>query len=852
MPIRLSAIYAKLVLDNPRAVLVTVAFVVIFFAAFAPRFRLDASADSLVLENDQDLRYYRGIRARYGSDDYLIVTYTPDGDMFAEHALDDLRELRDGLASIDGVASVTSILDVPLIRSPPRPLTEMDAEPMTLDSPGVDTAAARRELVESPLYSNRLISTDGGTTGIRVDFEQDETYQRLLEEREALRELTLTRDLDPEEQARLDAVSDEFAQYSAAMLDRQERQIADVREILAEHTDRAELHLGGVPMIVADSISFIRRDMIVFGSAVMALLVIILGAAFRKLRWVFLPVTTCVATGLTVVGLLGLLDWRVTIVSSNFMSLLLILTLSLTLHLIVRYRELHSLHKDAGSRELVESTVASKFVPCLYTALTTMIAFGSLVVSDIRPVIDFGWMMVIGLIIAFLMAFTLFPAGMLMLPTEKPISRRDFTARITSSCAGLVRNHPRGVILVFSILALAGIAGMTRLTVENRFIDYYRESTEIFRGMERIDQELGGTTPLDVVVDAPSGEPEEATEPEEFELPEEFREDSAESGITGRSFWLNSRRIPEVYRIHDYLDGLTETGKVVSVATAMRILGQVDSDILRDDFLLSVVYRRLSPEVKEALFDPYMSEDGDQLRFAVRVFESDPDLHRTELIDTIRNDLVENFDLARDQVNLTGMLVLYNNMLLSLYRSQILTLSAVFFAIMLMFMVLFRSLKIAVLATISNALAAVYVLGLMGWLGIPLDLMTITIAAITVGIGVDDTIHYVHRFREEIASDNDFPAAVARSHGSIGRAMYYTTVTIVLGFSVLTLSNFVPTIYFGVLTGIAMVAALAADLTLLPVLLMVFRAGAGPLTKVARSRGNGAGPGRREAAASGG
>ena len=824
---RLSAIYAKLVLDNPRAVLATVAIVVVLFAAFTPRFRLDASADSLVLENDEDLRYYRGIRARYGSDDYLIVTYTPDGDMFAGHTLNDLRELRDGLAAVDGVASVTSILDVPLIRSPPRPLTEMDAEPMTLESPGVDRAAARRELVQSPLYSDRLISGDGGTTGIRADFEQDETYQRLLEEREALRERTLTRDLDSEEQARLEAVSDEFAQYSAAMLDRQERLIADVRAVLAEHEDKAELHLGGVPMIVADSISFIRRDMIIFGSAVMALLVVILGVAFRKLRWVFLPMATCVATGLTIVGLLGLLDWRVTIVSSNFISLLLILTLSLTLHLIVRYRELHSLDKDAGLRELVESTVTSKFVPCLYTALTTMIAFGSLVVSDIRPVIDFGWMMVIGLIIAFVMAFTLFPACMLMLATEQPISRRDFTARITSSCAGLVRHHPRGVILVFSILALAGVAGMTRLTVENRFIDYYRESTEIFRGMERIDQELGGTTPLDVIVDTPPREPGEAPEAEEFELPKEFLEDSGESGITGRSFWLNGRRIPEVYRIHDYLDSLSETGKVVSIATAMRILGQVDSEILRDDFLLSVVYRRLSPEIKGTLFDPYMSGDGDQLRFAVRVFESDPDLHRTELIDTIRRDLVKNFDLVPQQVNLTGMLVLYNNMLLSLYRSQILTLSAVFFAIMLMFIVLFRSLKIAVLATISNAVAAVYVLGLMGWLGIPLDLMTITIAAITVGIGVDDTIHYVHRFREEIARDNDFPAAVARSHGSIGRAMYYTTVTVVLGFSVLTLSNFVPTIYFGVLTGIAMVAALAADLTLLPVLLMVFRAGAG-------------------------
>jgi predicted RND superfamily exporter protein len=824
MPNRMSATYERLALRRPWVTLVSVAVVVAALGMFLPRFRLDASADSLVLENDQALKYYRGIRARYGSDDYLIVTYTPAADLFGEQTLGDLRRLRDELAAVPGVAAVTSILDVPLIRSPPRPLTEMAAETMTLDSKGVDRALARGELLTSPLYRDRLVGGEGRTTAIRVDMVQDETYTRLLGERETLREMMLSGNLSQDLQDRLDRVSREFDDYSSVALDREEREIAAIRDVLARHTDTAELHLGGVPMIVTDSITYIRHDMQVFGIAVLVFLIVILGAAFRKPRWVVLPMLTCFATGVVVIGLLGLLGWRVTVVSSNFLSLLLILTLSLTLHLIVRYRELHALTPDASRGQLVMGTVQSKLVPCLYTALTTMIAFGSLVVSDIRPVIDFGWMMTLGLAVGFLMAFSLFPAGMMLLEPGEPRSRRDLTARITSFCARLVQDRPFAIIATFAALTVVGVAGMTRLAVENRFIDYYRQSTEIYRGMEIIDRELGGTTPLDVILDAPDEPVIPEPEVRDNDLPDEFLEDPEESGITARSYWLNSHRLPEIYRIHDYLESLSETGKVVSVASGMRVLEMVNPEVSQNDFLLSVVFRRLSPEVRQALFDPYLSADGDQLRFAIRVFESDPGLKRAVLLEEMRSALTGDFGLAPEQVHLTGMMVLYNNMLLSLYRSQILTLGAVFLMVMLMFLVLFRSVRIAVLATASNAVAAVYVLGLMGWLGIPLDLMTITIAAITVGIGVDDTIHYLHRFRTEFAKDHDYKAAIARSHGSIGRAMYYTTVTIVLGFSILALSNFVPTMYFGVLTGLAMLAALAADLTLMPVLLRWCRA----------------------------
>jgi hypothetical protein len=531
-------------------------------------------------------------------------------------------------------------------------------------------------------------------------------------------------------------------------------------------------------------------------------------------------------------GLLGLLGWRVTVVSSNFVALLLILCLAMTLHIIVRYRETHERKPYADQFTLVRETISSVVMPCAYTALTTMVAFGSLLVSGIRPVIDFGWIMAIGIVVAFVFCFTLFPAALMLMKPGRPGSRNDRTAAITHFFASLVRRRSAAIVIGFSLLALAGLAGVMRLTVESRFIDYYKQSTEIYRGMELIDRKLGGTTPLDVIIDAPTADavaidievPPSEDEDDEY-LDVYADDDATQGGLSSRSYWFNSWKLGDVAAIHEYLNGLPETGKVISLATVAMILEQLDEGILHDNFQLSIIYERLSTDLKEELFAPYLSDDGSQLRFSVRVFESDRTLQRSKLLTRIRTDLIDKFELKDDQLHLTGMLVLYNNMLQSLFRSQILTLGAVFLTISLMFLVLFHSLRMTVTAIIPNVVSAILVLGLMGWFGIPLNLITITIAAITVGIGVDDTIHYVHRFRHEFAIDRDYWATIGRCHRNIGRAIYYTSITIMLGFSILAFSQFVPTIYFGLLTSLAMLAALLANMVLLPTLIVAFRAG---------------------------
>jgi predicted RND superfamily exporter protein len=798
--------------------------VVAFVAYHLPSFRLDASADSLVLENDEALQYYRSIRARYGSDDYLIVTYAPARDLFSDEVLADLQALRDEVAAMDNVESVISLLDVPLIQSPPVTLADLSKKVPTLESPGTDRALARDEFLQSPMYRDLIISADATTAAMQINFRRDETWHGLLQQRDELREKALLSALNAEEQAALDSVSAQFDAYSLELRDRQSRDIAEVRGIIDRHHESAEIHLGGVPMIVSDSIDFIRHDLLAFGLGVLCFLVVILAAAFRKPRWVILPMLACGAAGTIMVGFLGLVDWPVTVVSSNFMSLLLILTLSLAIHLVVRYRELHEQNPDADQEMLVSETVRAKTVPCLYTAITTMVAFGSLLFSGIRPVIDFGWMMATGIVVAFLMVFSLLPAALMFLKPGKPHRRRDLTDRITRFFARLIHSYGPAILATSAVLALLSVVGMTFLSVENRFIDYFKQSTEIYRGMEIIDRELGGTTPLDVIIDAPAEFLEQQKEVWDDPLLAEFGMDDAESGgITSTSYWFNTGRLPQVAGLHSYLDSLPETGKVLSVDTAIDMLVQLDEEIVSDNFELSVLYNKLPEEIKEILIQPYMSEDGNQVRFAIRVFESDPSLEREILMGKIRDQLTEKFGYDNSQVHLSGMLVLYNNMLQSLFRSQILTIGVVFLTILFTFAVLFRNATMAAIAIVPNVFAALLVLGVMGWFGIPLDLMTITIAAITIGIAVDDTIHYVHRFTLEFSKDHDYWNSVMRSHASIGRAMYYTSVTVMLGFSILVLSSFVPTIYFGLLTGFAMLIALLADLTLLPLLIVRFK-----------------------------
>ena len=825
--------YETTILGRPRLVLLGIAVFVLLFASQVPHFRLDVSPDSLVLENDADLSYYRAVHARYRIEEYLILTYTSSTSVFAQENITAIRTLQRRLEEIESVESVTSILNVPLLQSPPLSLQELRSEIRTLDHRQTDLNAARLELRNSPLYRNRLVSSDGKTTALQVNFRRDERYHNLRRARDELRERQLSEVLTLDQRGELARRTLAFKQYTATLTDQQNRDIERVRTIMQEFQSIAELHLGGVPMIVADMIRFIRHDLRTFGVAVLSLMLLLLAVGFRRVRWVVLPIATALLTGVCMLGFLGLVDWRVTVVSANFLSLLLIFSVSLTIHLIVHYREVYECNPDRSQLELVGDMVRAKGVPCLYTVLTTIVAFGSLVVSGIRPVIDFGWIMVLGLALAFVMSFTFFPAILMLLKPVGSGAGRDVTGAIAMLFVRVVQRRAWLIASGAILLVIVSVWGITRLTVENRFIDYFKPNTEIHQGMLLIDEQLGGTTPLEVILDAPS---DFMLEPTYDDSESEF-DDEREPSITETSYWFNSYMLEDLERVHRYLESLSEAGSVVSLVNGLTVLRELNHGKPLETFELGVLFKRLPAESREALVTPYMADDGNQLRLSVRLYETDPTLRREALLRKIRTHLVDHIGLETAQVHLTGMLVLYNNMLRSLYESQILTLGVVFLAILLMFALVFRSLLVAVVAVIPNLIAAGLVLGIMGGCGIPLDMMSTTIAAISVGIAVDDTIHYVHRFRTELLSGGcNYQTAMLRSHSTVGRAMYYTTVTITTGFSILVLSNFVPSVRFGLLTALAMVTALVADMLILPLLLEKLKPFPLPLQRGSNSR----------------
>jgi len=836
-----SFFFDRLVLGHPWIVFFCVSAAVGFLTLQARHFRLDASAETLVLENDEDLRYARLISSRYGQQDFLVLTYTPRSDLLSDKTLASLAQLRDDLMRIGSVTSVVSILDVPLLESPPVTLKELTEELPTLESPATDKNLARIELRESPLYQDLLVSPDLRTTALLINISVDNVYRDLLQRRNELRRKKAFGRLSVAERDELKRVLEQFRQHRDEVRQREHQDIMRIRTIMNKYRPEADLFLGGVSMVANDMITLIKKDLNIFGLGVLLFLLITLGIIFRKTRWVSLPMLCCLASVMCMMGLLGWFGWEVTVISSNFISLQLIMTMALAIHLIVRYREFVATYPQESNRQLILDTVQTKLIPCVYAVLTTVAGFASLLFCNILPVITFGWMMIAGLFVSLLVTFLLFPAVLTLMHKETLTVRPEWRFSITSILARFTEGHGMLIVLISGLVFIASFIGITKLTVENRFIDYFKENTEIHQGMKVIDQYLGGTTPLDVIVDfegpekllaaskptsaerdrvPTSWEPDPALQ-EHSDVFDEF--DELDEAVMDEKYWFTAEKMTHIKAAHLYLDNLPETGKVFSLATMLDVVEKLKDDKPLDSFELALLYSESPEEFKTMLIKPYVSLEHNQVRFWVRVRDSEKTLRRNELLNEIETELPGVLGLEQEHVHLAGLLVLYNNMLQSLFGSQILTMGITALLLTGMFLLLFRSVRIALIAMLPNVLPITVVLGVMGWLNIPLDMMTITIAAIGLGISVDDTIHYIHRFKYEFQKDRKYLPTMHRCHGSIGHAMYYTSVTIIIGFSILALSNFIPTVYFGLLTSLAMFIALLAALTLLPQLLILIK-----------------------------
>ena len=794
----------------------------------ATKLEIDASAETLLLEGDKDLEFTREISKRFETPNILVVTYSIEDYLLSEENIDNIKTLGEQIQDIEIVESVNSIVNVPLLQCPPRPIKELVKDVPTLESDNIDKTLVKAEFLNSAIYKMNLVSEDFKTTALSVNLKRDDKYFDLIDNRDSFVKLKKERKLTTVEIDDFKVAQLELKKYRDIQRAEIHQSIVDIKNILKvfeAKNENVKLHLGGVEMIADDMVEFVKYDLKTFGFVIIALLVFILYILLKEKRWVAIALFICTLSLVITTGLLGFFGLEITVVSSNFISLQLIMNMSLVVHLIVKYKELHANNKNDTQEKLVLDTVVSMSKPSFFVVITTIAGFSSLVFSGILPVINFGWMMSLGIVVSLLTTFIIFPIVLMFF--NKSVLKDDKEGRpFTHRIATVAYNYKKTILAMTLLIVVFSATGSSKLIVENSFIDYFKKDTEIYQGMALIDQKLGGTTPLDVILTfkdnsdvIESVEVDQVSDEEELD---EFADEFEETESDKEKYWFTQAKMQKITEVHNYLDSLEPIGKVVSLATVGEIIKVLNEGKEADSLTLALLYKELPEKHRKIIISPYMDVENNQVRISTRIIDSMPDLKRSILIKKIKADLSGMLNPKYEEYRLSNILVMYDNMLQSLFSSQIKTIGIVVLILFLMFLVLFRSLKIATIAIIANTIPVSVIFGFLGWMEIPLDLMTITIAAISIGIAVDDTIHYVYRYTMEYDDTKDAKVSMFKSHDSIGTAMFYTSTIIMVGFSVLVLSNFIPTIYFGLLTMLAMFMAILSDLLLLPVLLLLF------------------------------
>jgi len=787
--------YQNIILKNPKAIFVFLIIAILSFGYYSKNFRLDASSETLLIEGDPDLAYLKEVSERYGSKEFLILTYTPNEGMITDSSINNLLSLKYKIQSLNWVHSVITLLDIPLLNNSDASLQERLESFKTLKDEDVDRNRGFKEILNSPVFRNFVISEDGKTSGIIVNIKQSQKLENI----------------ENKSKVEVELIKDKIKKQN-------HNNILEIRQVIQSYGDVGKIYLGGIPMIADDMMTFIKSDIIVFGLGVLLFIIATLWFIFRNLLWVVVPISSCIFSVIIMMGLLGLLGWKVTVISSNFIALMLILTMAMNIHMSTRFLQLKKDFSSKNNFEIISLTTSKMFWPILYTVLTTIFAFLSLIFSEIKPIIDFGWMMTFGLITSFVITFTLLPTLLNFAPTDNISVKKEQKSKITNLLGLISLNNKNSIFLVTGIIVIFSIIGISKLEVENSFINYFNKNTEIYKGMKLIDEELGGTTPLEVILKFPKKEKEKKIEEDD-----EFEDWGDEEDDNDEKYWFTKDKIDLITSVHNYLDNLPEIGKVLSFSSIIEVATQLNNNNPLGTLEMGVLYTKIPKTIKTEIIDPYLSIKDNEARISLRIIDSQEDLRRNDLINKINFDLKDKFGLEENDYKLAGVLILFNNLLQSLFKSQILTLGLVMIGIFSMFIILFRNIKLSLIGVVPNFIAAFFILGIIGLLGIPLDMMTITIAAITIGIAVDNSIHYIYRFKEEFNKLKNYNKTLQTCHSTVGVAILNTSITIVFGFSILVLSKFIPTIYFGVFTGLAMLLAMISVLTLLPALILIIK-----------------------------
>ena len=784
----LANFYQKNIIKKPYVVFLILLFILIAAIYFSKDFRLDASSETLLLENDPDLKYLNEINDRYGAKEFLVLTYSPKKKMNSAESIKNLSELKNDLQELNWVYNVITLLDIPLLETSDDSLIERIENFKTLKSNNIDKDRGFNEILNSPVFRNFVISEDGKTSGIIVYLKPNKIKKQIKS-------------------------AEQIEAFKDKIRKERHQNILEIRDVIENHNQNTQIYLGGIPMIADDMMTFIKKDIFIFGLGVLIFIILTLWYVFRKIIWIIIPISSCFFSVTFMIGFLGLVGWKVTVISSNFIALMLILTMAMNIHMSTRFLQLSKQFPKKKKFEILILTTRKMIWPIFYTVLTTICAFMSLIFSEIKPIIDFGWMMTFGLVSSLIITFTLLPTLINFTQNSNTTLTKEKDSKITNYLGIQAVKNKSYIFGLTGIIIFLSIYGISKLEVENSFINYFNKNTEIYKGMKLIDEKLGGTTPLEVILKFPKEEEQESDSGNEW----------GDEDENDDKYWFTKDKINKITRVHNYLDDIDAVGKVLSFSSIIEVATKLNNNKPLGTLEMGVLYTKIPDNIKKEIVDPYISIKNSEARISLRIKDSLDGLRRNDLINKINFDLEKKLNINKDEFKLAGVLILFNNLLQSLFKSQILTLGFVMIGIFIMFLILFRNIKISLIGVIPNFIAAFFILGIIGLAGIPLDMMTITIAAITIGIAVDNSIHYIYRFREELTKIKNYNKTLKYCHSTVGVAILNTSITIVFGFSILILSNFIPTIYFGVFTGIAMLLAMISVLTLLPSLLLVFK-----------------------------
>ena len=817
---------ARMLVSAPKLSLALALILCAFLCAFVPKLAIDASTQTLLLENDKDLELWRDITKRYEIPNTLVIAYTPNSDLLSESSISTLAALSKDLAQIKGVKSVFSMLDAPLLLSSGLKFSDLLGTIPTLKDSNASKEAIKAEFLSSPFYKNSLVSSDFKTTALLLTLEPNPGYNEFIASITALENTLKTAENNATAKTLLKEQRAAFKAYRDELRIAEHEQITQIRQVIAKYNQNSQsriphqasssqLFLGGINMIADDMIAFVRSDLATYGLATLLLCSLCLFVYYLQLRYVFLAIFICLVCVGVASGLFGLLGFEITVISSNYIALQLIITLSVVIHLINSYREFFRKKSSFSQKAIVYLALKERMSPCFFAIFTTIIGFISLVFSDIRPIISLGVMMSASITLSLIFSFWLFGSIMSLLSKKSVNTAFERYFSLTTLCAKIALNlRARKVVFAISALGLCvGLWGISKLSVENSFIGYFKENTDIYKGMELIDNKLGGTVPLDIIISFKK----DKKEPRNSSLDDEFADEFASSDAA--QYWFNERRMSVLKSVNEYLKNKEFIGSVSSLADLLEVGKELNEGRELDALALALIYSSLSGERRELILTPFVSIENDELHFSVRTLDSDPRLKRAEFLRTLQSELNELVG-ENAQVKISGAMKLYTNMLDSLFSSQINSLGFVLLAFFATFWLIFASLRLAIIAICINILPLICVLGAMGLAGLSLDIMSITIGSISLGIGVDSAIHYIYRYKRELAHFKDSKKAIIASHASIGYALYYTSFAVFIGFGVMISSNFWPTIYFGALTDLVMFFMLASSLILLPSLLL--------------------------------